>query len=130
MDATRFTPGFSCLHKFVVRCNQMMLRGSTFLFFQSSLTLKRLGLGPRLSSHLGSSQSSQAYLEKYLLVAQFSWSQFKNIQGCQILKKICSRRWGSAHARPSARPLQRTCLQSHLQTSPPTPQKSYSKFWS
>ena len=43
---------------------------------------------------------------------------------------------GSAHARPSARPpfdmsakkLRRTCLQSHLQTSPPTPQKSYRKF--
>jgi hypothetical protein len=43
---------------------------------------------------------------------------------------------GSAHARPSARPpinttrkyFRCTCLQSHLQTSPPTPQKSYLKF--
>ena len=42
---------------------------------------------------------------------------------------------GSAHARPSALPpidvaeiSRRTCLQIHLQTSPPTPQKSYPKF--
>ena len=42
---------------------------------------------------------------------------------------------GSAHARPSARPpidtrkkFRHTCLHSHLQTSPPTPQKSYQKF--
>ena len=39
---------------------------------------------------------------------------------------------GSAHARPSTRPHrhERTCkcLQSHLQTSLPTPQKSYPKF--
>ena len=41
----------------------------------------------------------------------------------------------SAHARPSARPpstlaeiFRHPCLQSHLQTSPPTPQKSYQKF--
>ena len=43
---------------------------------------------------------------------------------------------GSAHARPSAQPpidmsgnFRRMCLQSHLQTSPPTPQKAYPKFW-
>ena len=42
---------------------------------------------------------------------------------------------GSAHARPSARPpmdisrnKRRMFLQNHLQTSPPTPQKSYLKF--
>ena len=42
---------------------------------------------------------------------------------------------GSAHARPSARPpigmsknFPAKCLQSHLQTSPPTPQNSYPKF--
>ena len=42
---------------------------------------------------------------------------------------------GSAHARPSSQPpistsgnFRRTCLQSHLQTSPPSPQKSYLKF--
>ena len=42
---------------------------------------------------------------------------------------------GSALARPFARPpstpaefFRRTCLQSHLQTSPSTPQKSYPKF--
>ena len=42
---------------------------------------------------------------------------------------------GSAHARPSDGPpstlaeiFRHTCLQSHLQTSPPTPQKSYLKF--
>ena len=41
----------------------------------------------------------------------------------------------SANARPSAQPpidtnenFRRTCLQSHLQTSPPTPQKSCPKF--
>ena len=43
---------------------------------------------------------------------------------------------GSTHARSSARApidmsgnFRRTCLQSHLQTSPPTPYKSYLKFW-
>ena len=44
---------------------------------------------------------------------------------------------GSAHGRPYptlgppstlAKILWHTCLQSHLQTSPPTPQKSYPKF--
>jgi hypothetical protein len=42
---------------------------------------------------------------------------------------------GSAHARPSDQPpstlveiFRHTCLQSHLQTSHPTPQKSYLKF--
>ena len=42
---------------------------------------------------------------------------------------------GSAHAGPSAHPpidvsgnFPRTCLQNHLQTSSPTPQKSYLKF--
>jgi hypothetical protein len=42
---------------------------------------------------------------------------------------------GSEHARPSARPpidssrnCWRKCLKSHLQTSPPTPHKSYLKF--
>ena len=43
---------------------------------------------------------------------------------------------GSAHARPSAWPpidvsgnFTAQSLQSHPQTSPPTPQKSYPKFW-
>ena len=35
---------------------------------------------------------------------------------------------GSAHARPWAEIVGRTCLQNHLRTSPPTPQKSYPKF--
>ena len=40
---------------------------------------------------------------------------------------------GSAHARPSLQPpiaeiFRHMCLQSHLQTSPPTTQKSYPKF--
>ena len=53
---------------------------------------------------------------------------------------FCSRRWGSSLRSlrmldpplgpPStlAEIFRRTCLQSHLQTSPPTPQKCYPKF--
>ena len=54
---------------------------------------------------------------------------------------FCWRRWGSSHPglrmldpllSPPSTPaeiVRRMCLQSHFQTSPPTPQKSYPKFW-
>ena len=58
-----------------------------------------------------------------------------------IENKFRWRRWGSSHPGlgtldpplgppfTTAEIFRLTCLQSHLQTSPPTPQKSYPKFW-
>ena len=71
---------------------------------------------------------------------RWGWPTVFNF-GWQYKQKICSRRWGSSLSglRTLDPPLgppsiwteifRCTCLQSHLQTCPPTHQKSYPKFW-